>query len=334
MNVWKLTAANHLVKSEESVQAAENKLRVRITKLFIDSEDIALFTGQRKPKYPLIPGRYAVGLIADETGNPKFPKNTRVLMHHFLPAEDTGAAEKTFAEDDFRIMGQTDDGFLRDFVYVGTDEMTPLPDAVNDEKALLLPLVALAKASIEALEVQRGQHVSVIGGNLLGIFISRLLIYQQSAPILIDSSKAHLDFARTRGIYYTSLNDDQLMNVVGTITGGRLSDAVVFTPAGASFKELVTKVSAAGKHIAYVGNNADPLLLDVNEVIKKRLIVHGLSEGYDYLENAINLVANKAIDLSAYHFVTTPAERAPQLFSDLAQNPSRPIEEINIISLV
>ena len=334
MNVWKLTAANHLVKSEESVRASENKLRVRITKLFIDSEDVALYTGQRKPKYPLIPGRYAVGLIADDNGGARYPKNTRVLVHHFLPAEDTGSAEKTFAEDDFRIMGQTDDGFFRDFVYVGPDEMTPLPEAVNDEKALLLPLVALAKASIEALEIQRGQHVAVIGGNLLGIFISRLLIYQQSAPILIDSIKSHLDFARTRGIYYTSLNDEQLMNAVGTITGGRLADAVVYTPAGAAFKELSTQVCAAGTHVAYVGNSAEPLLLDVNEFIKKRLIVHGLCEGYDYLENAINLIANKAIDLSAYRFVTTPADRAPQLFEELALNPARPIEEINIISLV
>ena len=334
MNVWKLTAANHLMKSEETLRGTENKLRVRITKLFIDSEDVALYTGKRKPKYPLIPGRYAVGIIADDNGGAAFPKNARVLLHHFLPAEDTGTEEKNFADDDFRILGQTTDGFLRDFVYVSPDEITLLPEAVNDEKALLLPLIALAKAAVESLDVQRGQHVAVIGGSLLGIFISRILIYQQSAPLLVDSDKERLDFARTRGIYYTSLNDEHLMNFVGTLTGGRLTDAAVYTPTASDYKELTTKVCAAGKHVAYIGVGTDPLVIDVGDIIKKSLVVHGLCEGNDYLENAINLLANKAIDLSAYRFKLTPAEHAPQLFEDLAHRDKLPIDEINIINLV
>ncbi len=334
MKVWKLTAANRLVKSEENVRPCPGKLRVRVTKIFVDREDSFVFSGRRKVKYPLIPGRYAVGLIADDNGGARFPKNTRVLLHHFLPAVDTGSAEKTFSEDDFRILGETDDGFMRDFVYVTPDEITLLPEAVNDEKALLLPQVALAKAAVEALNVQRGQHIAVIGGGRLGIFISRLLIYQQSAPLLIDSDRERLDFARSRGVYYTSLNDEHLLSVVGNITGGRLADAVVYTPVSDELKDLPLKVCAAEKHIAYVGETLDPLGLDVGEIVKKRLVIHGLSDGTDYLENAINLVANKAIDLTAYRFLTTPADRADTLFESLSSRPSEPIDEMNIISLI
>lgn len=334
MNVWKLTAANNLVKFDENLSPQEGKIRVRITKLFVNKEDALIYSGQRKVRYPVIPGRFAVGLVADENGGAQFPKNARVLLHHFLPAEDTGTAERTFTEDDYRICGQTADGFLRDFVYVTPDEITLLPDAVNDEKALLLPLIALAKATVETLHIQRGEHVAVIGANNLGVFVSRLLIYQQASPILIDSHREKLEFARGRGIYYTSLNDEHLMNVVGTITGGRLADAVVFTPAGADFYELSLKVCATGKHIAYVGHTAVSIPLDIADVMKKRLTIHGLCDGTDYLETAINLIANKAIDLSAFRFVTTPANGVPALFASLAENSDRAIDEINIVSLI
>lgn len=334
MNVWKLTAANNLVKFDEGISPQTGKLRVRITKLFVNGEDALIYSGQRKVKYPLVPGRFAVGLVADENGGARFPKNARVLLHHFLPAEDTGTAEKTFMEEEYNICGQTADGFLRDFVYVSEDEMTLLPDAVNDEKALLLPLLALAKATIETLHLQRGEHIAVIGAGLLGLFVSRLLIYQQAAPLLIDNVKEKLDFARSRGIYYNSLNDEHLMNMVGTITGGRLADAVIFTPAGVGLKDLALQVCAAGKHIAYIGHVAVSVPLDMGEVMKKRLTLHGLCDGTDYLENAINLVANKAIDLSAYRFVTTPADSVAKLFADFIEKPDRPIDEINIISLI
>ena len=335
MNVWKLTAANTIVKSEEELRPVPGKRRVRVTKLYVNSEDALIFMGKRRVKYPLIPGRFAVGLVADDNGSSLFPKGARVLLHNYLPAEDSGTAAKAFTEDEFRILGQTSDGFLRDFVYVREDEMTLLPDAVSDDKATLLPILALARATVETLDVQRGQHIAVIGANVLGLFISRILIYLQSAPLLIDYRKDRLDFARTRGVYYNSLNDEGLMTMVGTITGGRLADSVVFVPsAGDNDKDLSVKVCAADKHIAFAGHTNVPIPLDLGDVIKKRITVHGVPDGTDYMETAINLIANKAVDLSALRYVSTPADKIESLFAELAANPDRPLDEINIISLI
>ncbi len=335
MNVWKLTAANNLMKFEENPRPAEGALRVRITKVYVNSGDIPIYKGQWRVKYPLIMGRYAVGLVADENGSASFPKNTRVLLHNFLPAEYTGTEACTFTEDEYRICGQTGDGFLRDFVYVKEQDMTPLPEAVNDEKALLLPLVALAKATIETLGVQRGQHIAVIGANTLGIFVSRLLIYHQAAPLLIDNRKDRLDFARNLGVYYTSLGDEQLMNVVGTITGGRLADGVVYIAgAGSDCKDLPLQVCAAEKHIAFAGLSSVSFPLEMGDVVKKRITVHGVCDGTEYLESAINLIANKAVDLSAFCFATVPAEKIGALFAELSASPDRPADEVCVINMV
>lgn len=335
MNVWKLTAANNLVKSEEDPRPAEGKRRVRVTKVYLTREDAAIFKGTGKLRYPLVPGRYAVGIVYDEEGGPLFRKGTHVLLHNYLPAEDTGTGKKSFTEDDFRVLGKSDDGFLRDFVYVREDEMTPLPDAVHDEKALLLHSIALAQSTVETLDVQRGEHIAVIGCNLLGLFVARLLIYRQAAPILIDNRPDRLDFARTRGVYYTALPDDSLMDMVGTVTGGRLADGVVFIPAaGEGLGELPAAVCAAGKHIAYCGPCGDRLSLSLEEVIKKRLTVHGVLEGTENLEVAINLIANKAIDLTGFKFQNYPSEMLVPLLNILADDPDLPIDTIHLVNLV
>lgn len=334
MNVWKLTAAGNLVKSEEDVLPEEGKRRVRVTKVFVNHEDAVLFKGKRKIKYPLILGRYATGIVSDE-GSALFPKGARVLFHSYLPAEDTGPEKKTFSEDDFRILGRTEDGFLRDFVYAREDELTLLPDSVNDEKALLLYHLALAQATVETLDVKRGEHIAVVGGNILGLFVARLLIYRQAAPILIDSRRDRLDFARMRGVYYTSPTDESLMELVGTVTGGRLADGVVFVPsAGERNVELPVSVCAAGKHIAFCGSGDEDLPLDLSNVIKKQLTLHGVPDGTEYLEMAINLIANKSIDLTSFRFNTYRADDAATLLSDLADRPERPVDEICVISLL
>ena len=334
MNVWKLTAVNNLVKSTEEPRPEAGKRRVRVTMVYVNPVDGMMYSGKKKVRYPLVPGRFAVGLLADE-GSAEYPKGARVLLHSYLPAFDTGTEERDFSEDDFRVCGHTSDGFLRDFVYAHEDEMTLLPDAVSDEKALLLYHVALAQAAVETLDARRGQHIAVIGANILGLFVSKLLIYRQAAPILIDNRKDRLDFARSCGVYYTSLNDGSLMDMLGTVTGGRLADGVVFmTNAGFEDASLPVKLCASDKNLAYCGLDGEAVSLDLGELIRKRLTVHGVSDGTDNLEMAINLAANRAVDLSAFHYNVVPANDAGKVFAELAQTTERPLNEIYILNLV
>lgn len=333
MNVWRLTAAGNLMKTEEEAQPGENLRRVRVTKLFVNAEDAAILRGERHVKYPLVPGRFAVGMIADDGGSALFPKNARVLLHAYLPAEDTGVEKCSFFEEEFRIPGRTSDGYMRDFVFAAEENMTPLPDAVNDEKALLLSYVALAQATVDTLDVKRGEHIAVIGANLPGLLLSRLLIYRQAAPILIDSDRARLEFARSRGVYYTAPTDDQLMEFVGTVTGGRLADGVVFIPgAGLDDLELPLRVCAPGRHVALCGLGSDDLALDLNTVVRKGLTIHGVLDGTEELETAINLVANKAVDLSAFRFTMHSMADIDELCGTLGTNNA--VDELDIINFI
>ena len=163
-------------------------------------------------------------MVAEDGGVSYLPKGTRVLLHAVIDAPDYGHKAKNFAEDDFLLCGRTADGYLRDLVNLPPENVTALPDSVSDEKALLLHHVALAKAAADKLGVKKGQHVAVVGANLLGILLCQLLIYQQAAPILIDAEPERLEFAKSCGIYYTMAADENLLNNVANVTGGQAGE--------------------------------------------------------------------------------------------------------------
>ena len=335
MNVWKITAANKLAKTEEAPPAPEEgKVRIRVTKLFLNGTDAALFDGTIRCKYPLIPGRYAVGLVAEGSAVNYLPKGTRVLLHATVPAPDTGTAKKDFSVSDELICGRTADGYMRDLLYLSPRDFTPLPESVSDEHALLLHHVALAKAAADKLGVKKGQHIAVVGANILGILLCQLLIYQQAAPILIDADAARLEFARSCGIYYTMQTDENLLDNIASLTGGRLvSGAVYVTSARRNEPSIPFSVCAKGANVVLCGSRDD---FDVNfsEPFRKEISVYCVSGRSENLEASINLIIRGAVDVTPFSFRTVRADDTEAFLRDYARSYDHDFKEINVVTLI
>ena len=191
-------------------------------------------------------------------------------------------------------------------------------------------------AAVEKLGLHRGEHVAVIGGSMLGIFICRLLIYRQISPILIDSDLRRTDFAKSCGVYYTAPEDGKLIETVGTITGGRLTDNAVCIMTGNMEMHCKTagSVCKPGRGVAFCGQIDHPLPIDLNEILRKRLTLSGVSVGMEHIPAAINLVANGAIDLNVYRMNVCGADGAESVFREFLSRADIPVDEINILSLV
>lgn len=335
MNVWKLTAPGKLeLEQTENPAREEGKVRVRVTKLFFNGTDAALYNGAIKADYPLIPGRYAVGMVAEEGGVSYLPKGTRVLLHSVVNAPDTGTKPKNFSEDDFLLCGRTADGFLRDLVNLSPEDMTPLPDSVSDGKALLLHHVALAKAAADKLGVRKGQHVAVVGANLLGLLLCQLLIYQQAAPILIDVDPERLEFARTCGIYYTMTADENLLDNVANVTGGRLvSGAVYLASTRRNDPSIPFSVCAQHANVVLCGFG-EQLCVDFALPFRKQLSVFCVTHRSDNLEAAINLIVSGAVDFSAFELRTDKADSIKTILKDHPAGAARNLKVINTVTLV
>lgn len=336
MNVWKLGGADNLVRAEAPTPTPpeDGRLRVRITKVFLCGADADMYAGKFRVRYPIIPGRYAVGFILDENPNPLFPKGTRVLLHTFRREPYTGTAKKDFSEDEIDVCGLTRDGFLADFALVSPSEMTPIPEGVNDERGLVAHYIALAKTALEKIGVQRGQHIAVVGANLFGILLCQLLIYQQAAPILIDADPARLDFAQSCGVYYTLTIDDALLNNVAKITGGRLAAGAVYVASAAgNDTNIPFLVSAAGTNTVICGFVPMGVTFDLAVALRKQITLR-FAWRCQVLETAFNLLNVGAVDTSHFEARYMKPDDVSTFLKEYKDHPERDVCEINIVKLV
>ncbi len=333
--VWKINGPRSLACTEQSAPAIpEKSLRVRVTKVFLSGVDAAIYRGDLKAEYPIVPGRFAVGIIADETDNLLFEKGTRVLLHTFRPRPYKGTEKVDFSEDESIVCGQTEDGFLSDFVYADPCDLTPIPDVLSDERALVAHYVSLARSAVEHLGQCKGQHIAVIGANVMGILTCQLLIYQQAAPILIDTDPSRLEFARKCGIYYTLPADENLLDGVANITGGRLASGAIYViGAPGNDHKIPFRVSAEKSTTVLCGFVPDSEKYSLDLALRKQLtlqFVHTVSE----FETAFNLLFTHAVDAGCFRAITIPAEKVGAFFETYESHPEHDVSEVNIVSLI
>ena len=117
MKAWQITDANKIeqIKRNESVDF-NKELKVKITKAMISPDDITLFNGDDKPTYPLIPGRFAIGVVVEVEPNPYgFEKNTRVFLDPITNCKSCYSCTIGQPKDcsKFNIAGINAEGFLK-----------------------------------------------------------------------------------------------------------------------------------------------------------------------------------------------------------------------------
>lgn len=335
MNLWKLVGPKTLVKSEEPLPGPKpGSVRVRVTKVLLNGQDAALYTGAVRVRYPLIPGRYAVGFVSEE-GNPLFPKGTRVVLHGYRPVPLDGVEKRDFSADDYYACGRTVDGFLTDFVMVSPEDMTELPASVSDERGLLLHHIAAAKEIVDKLAAQKGQHVAVVGADLIGILVCKLLIYQQAAPILVDADRTRLDRARACGIYYTIPDGEDLVEQVASVTGGRLCGGAVYAATATGNRtDAPFELCARGGKTVFFATSMNKVGIDLGLALRKHLTLLCVSHGVRYIPTAINLLANKAVDPSVFHANVVRSAKCEELLSEYLVRDDRDVLEINYVDLL
>ncbi len=335
MVLWKLIGPKQLERVEAPLPESGNGLiRVRVTKVMLNYQDAMLYTGMARAKYPFVPGRFAVGFVAEE-GVPDLPKGTRVLLHSYRPVPVGGTEKKDFSADEYEACGRTTDGFLSDFVLVSREDMTELPASVSDERGLLLHYVATAHKICRVLNVQKGQHIAVVGADIVGILVCQLLIYQQASPILVDANRSRLEFAKTCGIYYTVQATAGAVSAVASYTGGRLCDGAVFiATASGNSPELPFRFSAQEKSVVFFATSINKVVVDLDSAFRKHITVQCVSHGTKFLTTAINLMANRAVDPTPFHANTVRPEETASLLEQYNLRADRDVDEINVVDLL
>ena len=224
--------------------------------------------------------------------------------------------------------GEDYNGFLSDFVSVNASKIFLLPDSVSETDALFIGHIANAISIIDKLGVQKGDYVAIIGNNNLAIITAMLLIFYQSVPILISTNEKTVNIAKESGVYYTLNQDDNWQKEVSVITGGRMAKNVVYIsdsdiPANKAFS-----VASYNASVAFTGISNRTSAISFALAVKKQLEIHCINGSFGNTATSINILANKAIDLSKLNVDTVSYDAVPKTFNTLSEKLKKE-EQIN-----
>ena len=111
--------------------SSPEQAKVKITSALLTAVEYAAYRGDEDLKYPLVPGRFAVGIVVEAGENCcAVEKGTRVYLNGVYACGQD-------AEEKLCVAGADCDGFLRDFIVTDEEKLSPLPAAVSDKEVCL-----------------------------------------------------------------------------------------------------------------------------------------------------------------------------------------------------
>jgi threonine dehydrogenase-like Zn-dependent dehydrogenase len=217
-----------------------------------------------------------------------------------------------------QIAGEDFDGFLSDFTAVDPGKLFILPESVGDFEALFIEQISLAISVVDKLGIQKGDYVAIIGANNFGNILAQLLIYYQAVPIVMTNNDEDFKIAQNSGIYYVLGQNDNWQKEVSSITSGRMTKSVVYIsdcniPAVKAFSLASYNASIAYTGIAYKSNP-----ISFTQAVKKQLQILCVSSGFGNTAASINLIANKAINLSHLKLDTSTYDNVPKTLEKMS----------------
>ncbi|MGA3351319.1 MAG: zinc-binding dehydrogenase [Candidatus Sulfotelmatobacter sp.] len=175
-----------------------------------------------------------------------------------------------------------------------------IPEGISYEQACFVEPVNTCIKGIEALRLQPGETVKVIGQGPIGIILSVLAQRAGASVITSDLYPERLKIAKSLGLQNTV--DASQVDVVKAIrqrTEGRGADAVVLAVGGNSLIRTAMDAARPGGRILLFAQTqhgeaiVDPAAICVDE----KSLVGSYSASVDLQEDSVRFVMNREMDL-------------------------------------
>ncbi len=322
MKGWKIVKPL-MLEEKELVEREEYTAlsKVKITKALLTLSDVLRFTGDIEQN-DIVLGSSGIGIVSD-TGANLFglEKGKHVYIdpnRECLECVDCKNGNYAHCSN-LLIAGEDIDGFLSDFVSVDAGKLFILPDSVPDLEALFIEHISLAISVVDKLGIQAGDYVAVVGANNFGNILAQLLIYYQAVPIVIANNDEDFKIAKDSGIYYVLNQDDNWQKEVSAITSGRMTKSVVYIADCNISASKAFALAASNASVAFTGVSSKSSSIPFTQAIKKQLTIHCINSGFGNTASSINLIANKAINLSHLKLDTTHYAQVPEALDKMSK---------------
>lgn len=319
MKIYQVTGSSAVEIGNVEAEASE-KIKIKVTHVMPTQSDINLFSGSVKREYPFVPGSMAIGVISDDRPEYGLKRGTKVILNPYV----TEPADRLDFLPTVKTRGINLEGFMKDFVYLDIDEFVPFPENVEEDDAIFADKIAIAMSAINSFNVTKGDYVAIIGAGCVGNILAQLALYFQMIPIVIDNNEFWLDKAKQNGIYYTINATDEIpYKRIFEITGGRMCEHTIIEDTASVTGAYLFKLARIGGDCTIICEPyaVKSLDADVSYISKRQLKVKGVSNGSGEFNSAINIIAQKILNLDGFIEKKVEVEQSEEFFKELVENP-------------
>ncbi len=319
--------APHTIGLEEmdAMPVSDNCVKLKNLVCGIASTDLEVFAGESRAQYPVIPGRQCVGFVS-EVGSAVsgLVRGNRVVVfpqascHVCKPCKDG----RFYDCEKPAMFGVDENGFLSDFSVVSADDVYAIPDRLKDEEAIFTEHTALAVNVLSKLNIEKGEHIIIVGATIVGIIMAQVAMYYQAVPIVVDMHEDMLDAARRAGVYYTvdTVSEDVTKKVM-SLTGGHMADACAFISSSSVPLQNAFDYCCKRGRVAVVGSAKRDLKCNLGALMEKNLDLFTVTDCGKNYPSAINMLANKTVSVDMLPMRTISFDAVPEAFeSGIGEN--------------
>lgn len=175
-------------------------------------------------------------------------------------------------------LGHTIDGVQAEYARVPFGDMSThlLPAGVSDEAAVLLAdiLPTSYEVGVLAGRVRPGDVVVIVGAGPIGLAaVMTAQLYCPARVVVVDPAPPRRDAARNVGADVVLDADDEVGEVVASITSGLGADVVMEAVGRPETFEMCTRLVRPGGHIANIGVHGSPATLHLESLWAKDVTI-------------------------------------------------------------
>ena len=315
-------------------QAGPGELLLRVHTCGVCGTDLKkIATGSHSA--PRIFGHETSGVVAAiGEGVQNFQPGDRVVAFHHIPCRECYyCRHKTFAQcSTYKKVGCTagfepaGGGFaeyVRVMDWIVQHGTVRIPDSISYEQACFVEPVNTCMKGIEALRLQPGETVLVIGQGPIGIILSVLAKRSQARVITSDLYPDRLRIGESFGLQLTlDASRTNVVERVRELTEGRGADAVILAVGGNGLIRSAMDAARPGGRVLLFAQTqhgettVDPAAICVDE----KTLLGSYSASVDLQEDAVRFVMSGEMDLERLVSHRFPLREGKQAL-DLAAHP-------------
>lgn len=333
MKAWRVYEPGKIALDDlDSQTVGEDCVKLKMLSSALSISDLLIYEGKLSTCLPITIGRQGVGLVTEVGSNVvNFERGNRVVIDPRACCHTCSncKAGKTSECERLLIYGYNEEGFMRDFAIVNSLDIYQLPERVKDNEAIFIEQIALSINAITKLNLEKGEHIVIVGAGVIGMILAQVAIYYQAVPILVDSRADRLDLAGTLGIYYTinSVDTDPYKKIF-SLTGGRMAEAVAYVTSSPMPLQRTLDYASNGGRVGIIGWSkvSSDLSASLVGVFEKQLSVFGINNGGKNIPSAINMLANKTVNVAPLISKEIPFLELDKTLKELSDTPNKYIK--------